>query len=964
MYKLTIRRQWFLFVGSLLFSLGLVIWLPSHCPDKVVKLPLLAVIVVQVLIPFGFAVLRYRSAPLSQIIQVAFTFLGVAAGIGVIGTVTSDLNQSLGMDVLVSWVQLGIMNIGGAAATVALYELHSGGPEYQSMQEATSEVVRTVKPRASVSATRLPALAEPLHSDAAPEAGSFPSIAQPESAAVPETANTPQPASTPQSASAPQPASTPQSASAPPAASAPQPAIQTPKDLSVGRQMMRTPVSLPAIPTPTSASSQGTTAPAVPEQPLARGSQPEPGASPPADAAKRGMNITNQRIQVQSKRKPSTFTKLQALSATGRSLTAPAGSGLEAEGLKSILDRLEDQAGQEASPVSQPAVKAQAAPIEASPAPAAKVAQPPPPDPAGSQAAPPKGSSIASRLVGVVTKNKLPAAQKPVFKFEPEPQAKAEAAPVVEPEQTSSASEQNFEAAQHEGYGEQAEIASSVGAFEPAEAPANETFAPDVGQGAAPASSIAPETAEAPAVRSNIFESSVDDEMDQLFSKLAPADAQQVVSGPHAVAQAKSEVQETAPQAFKGGADFTVNAPEAEVESEPVEAPYQEVEQHFEPEVPVKAAAAQAEPASDHLFGAEVDSEIDDIFSALAPAEAQREVVHPHEKEEEPVEALDEEAEIVAQPASAPVQMAARDSVQAPPSEPAQDGLFGAEVNEEIDDIFANLAPPEAQMNVSDRDIIKSGSFEKPPQPAAQPQPPPAAQVPATPPPQPKPAVEEIAAQAAQPLEGEELAEQEEEYSDEDTPIVNPVTKNIEVREFGRLSSKPSAPKGEQSTTGTMKTIGKLLIDVQAIENIIKVGETGKFGSGLASARVISAQRGEGIKALLGRIDSYQGVSGCLIVGHDGLVIASTVSSGEDKDALGALSSALLSTSNLATLKLEIGKLKQMVLMTNYGNGQGNKAVTTVLTDVDVGVLAVFFDNQKLDQLDGLLETIHATIHG
>src|SRR6516164_3820782 len=101
MYKLTIRRQWFLFVGSLLFSLGLVIWLPSHCPDKVVKLPLLAVIVVQVLIPFGFAVLRYRSAPLSQIIQVAFTFLGVAAGIGVIGTVTSDLNQSLGMDVLV-----------------------------------------------------------------------------------------------------------------------------------------------------------------------------------------------------------------------------------------------------------------------------------------------------------------------------------------------------------------------------------------------------------------------------------------------------------------------------------------------------------------------------------------------------------------------------------------------------------------------------------------------------------------------------------------------------------------------------------------------------------------------------------------------------------------------------------------------------------------------------------------------
>ncbi|PWT97285.1 MAG: hypothetical protein C5B53_08300, partial [Candidatus Melainabacteria bacterium] len=292
---------------------------------------------------------------------------------------------------------------------------------------------------------------------------------------------------------------------------------------------------------------------------------------------------------------------------------------------------------------------------------------------------------------------------------------------------------------------------------------------------------------------------------------------------------------------------------------------------------------------------------------------------------------------------------------------PAQEGLFGEEVNQEIDDIFANLAPAEAQLNVSDREVIKSGSFEKPP--SAPPQAAPTAQVPATPQPQPEPAVEEVAAQATQPeaLEEEEMAEQEEELADEDMPIVNPVTKNIEVREFGRLSSKSAAPKGQQSTAGTMKTIGKLLIDVQAIENIIKSGEAGKVGTGLASARVISAQRGEGIKALLGRIDTYQGVTGCLIVGHDGLVIASTVTGGEDKDALGALSSALLSTSNLATLKLEIGKLKQMVLLTSHGN---NKAVTTVLTDVDVGVLAVFFDNQRLDQLDGLLETIHTTIHG
>src|SRR5262249_1871815 len=192
--------------------------------------------------------------------------------------------------------------------------------------------------------------------------------------------------------------------------------------------------------------------------------------------------------------KPSTFTKLQALSATGRSLTAPAGSGLEAEGLKSILDRLEDQAetAREPSPVNQP-VKAQAAPIETSPSPAAKVAHPPPAEPSLGQPAPPKGSSIASRLVGVVTKNKMPAAQKPAFKFDPEPQAKVEAEtpPVIEPETTSTA-----------------------------EAPVDQPFAPDVGQEVA--ALAASETGETASSRSNIFESPVDDEMDQLFSKLAP----------------------------------------------------------------------------------------------------------------------------------------------------------------------------------------------------------------------------------------------------------------------------------------------------------------------------------------------------------------------------------------------------------------------------------------------------------
>ena len=97
-----------------------------------------------------------------------------------------------------------------------------------------------------------------------------------------------------------------------------------------------------------------------------------------------------------------------------------------------------------------------------------------------------------------------------------------------------------------------------------------------------------------------------------------------------------------------------------------------------------------------------------------------------------------------------------------------------------------------------------------------------------------------------------------------------------------------------------MKTIGKLLLDVQAVENIIRAVRIAKLVPVLSTAKIISAARGEGIKNILVAIDTYEGVAGSLIVGHDGLVIASTVGTGWDKDMLGALSTALLSTSNLA----------------------------------------------------------------
>ncbi len=175
------------------------------------------------------------------------------------------------------------------------------------------------------------------------------------------------------------------------------------------------------------------------------------------------------------------------------------------------------------------------------------------------------------------------------------------------------------------------------------------------------------------------------------------------------------------------------------------------------------------------------------------------------------------------------------------------------------------------------------------------------------------------------------------------------------IKEFGRLSqSSGSYQAVGQDTPGSMKSIGKMLLDVQAVSNIIKSAE--KRGAGLTTARVISAARGEGIRALLKKIDDYPGVAGCLIVGHDGLVIASTLEAGMDKDVLGAMAISVHSHTDVATKKLELGSLNQSIFQ--------SAARATVFTNVDVGILAVFWDSPDPGKLDGLLEAIEATVKG
>jgi predicted regulator of Ras-like GTPase activity (Roadblock/LC7/MglB family) len=606
------------------------------------------------------------------------------------------------------------------------------------------------------------------------------------------------------------------------------------------------------------------------------------------------------------------------------------------------------------------------------------------------------------------------------------------------------------------------------------------------------------EPAEQPA--NTLFESAaVDKEIEDIFSNLVPPEAQQEVNAAtlsHSRLPAIDKLQAQSLLATDESSAQTKSSPKAEAKPEVKTEAAIELEL-TPPAVQEEAAATPTEPEkaeaaeSNTLFETEaVDREIEDIFSNLVPPEAQQEV-NESTLSHNRLQAMDrseaqallgrsdegseavivtsmnsaakkaEEAKIaeeekVTAAAKAPEPVSAKEAEPAEAKESAdgkkKEGLFDPSLDKEIDDIFLNLAPEEAQAEVNDETLakVKSAdlaseemSFEPPAdaeltksEPAkVEPTATPAAAAETktevktevkteakakseesfAPPAQPEEkvstadkvadlldslsdktaadaetinksaevdlasaesALEKVTSFVAEHTAAEAAVKAVEESTTSSAPVSEAApaqteaaaaktsdaqatpaaNKPKEVKEFGRLSVKSATAGAANETVGTMKTIGKLLIDVPAIENIIKTGETGTIGKNLATARVISSQRGESINALLEKIDAFPGIAGTLIVGHDGLVISSTLKGGKDKDTIGALSVACLGSTNLGTRKLEIGKLKQMVFITD--------STITVLTDVEVGILAVLLDSLEINKIDGVLQTIHDTIHG
>jgi hypothetical protein len=106
-------------------------------------------------------------------------------------------------------------------------------------------------------------------------------------------------------------------------------------------------------------------------------------------------------------------------------------------------------------------------------------------------------------------------------------------------------------------------------------------------------------------------------------------------------------------------------------------------------------------------------------------------------------------------------------------------------------------------------------------------------------------------------------------------------------------------------------------------------------------ATVVTLSQGQDLRTLLATIDRTPGVSGSLLVGYDGLIIAFTLPPTVDRDFLAAQACAMFTATGQQTERLERGELRRMVLETSTG--------AMLMQAADMGILVVVSDGQAID---------------
>lgn len=75
----------------------------------------------------------------------------------------------------------------------------------------------------------------------------------------------------------------------------------------------------------------------------------------------------------------------------------------------------------------------------------------------------------------------------------------------------------------------------------------------------------------------------------------------------------------------------------------------------------------------------------------------------------------------------------------------------------------------------------------------------------------------------------------------------------------------------------------------------------------------------EQVKQLLMSLNGKHGILGCLLVGRDGAVVATSLPKEVDVTMIGALSATLFSNNDVSIQRMNRGNLMQMTLLTDQG---------------------------------------------
>jgi predicted regulator of Ras-like GTPase activity (Roadblock/LC7/MglB family) len=172
-------------------------------------------------------------------------------------------------------------------------------------------------------------------------------------------------------------------------------------------------------------------------------------------------------------------------------------------------------------------------------------------------------------------------------------------------------------------------------------------------------------------------------------------------------------------------------------------------------------------------------------------------------------------------------------------------------------------------------------------------------------------------------------------------PAHRPIHKPIVAETPPPAPPDPAEPPRPRTPTGPT-----LIDEVERQPSV----STGSADFRLPSPTVLELASGVNLNAFLATVDRTAGVAGSLIVGYDGLIIASSLPSEIDPDYLGAQATNLFMGNRGQLEKMRRGELRRIILETASG--------AMLVTAADMGILVVVSHEGRAMDIGGVMAAI------